>query len=111
MTKEEAAEEYAPDFSDSIASKAAVDAIRDAFKAGAEWMVSQGAIIKGFVARDKDGQLCIFYGDKPHRGGCDRWWHPEHCPTGDWMNLPEKMFPELKWEDEPIEVELTIRKK
>lgn len=31
---EEAAEEYAPDFSNSIASKAAVDAVRDAFKAG-----------------------------------------------------------------------------
>ena len=39
---EEAAEEYAPDFSDSIASKAAVDAIRDAFKAGAKWMAEQG---------------------------------------------------------------------
>ena len=34
---EEAAEEYAPDFSNSIASKAAVDAIRNAFKAGAQW--------------------------------------------------------------------------
>lgn len=37
----EAAEEYAPDFSDSITSKAAVDAIRDAFKAGAEWHARQ----------------------------------------------------------------------
>jgi hypothetical protein len=37
----EAAEEYAPDFSDSITSKAAVDAIRDAFKAGAEWVIKQ----------------------------------------------------------------------
>lgn len=34
---EEAADEYAPDFSNSIASKAAVDAVRDAFKAGAKW--------------------------------------------------------------------------
>lgn len=37
LNLDEAAEEYAPDFSDSIASKAAVDAIRDAFKAGAKW--------------------------------------------------------------------------
>lgn len=35
---DEAAEEYAPDFSNSIESKAAVDAIREAFKAGAEWL-------------------------------------------------------------------------
>ncbi len=33
----DAAEEYAPDFSNDFASKAAVEAIRDAFKAGAEW--------------------------------------------------------------------------
>ena len=36
---EEAADEYAPDFSNSIASKAAVNAVRDAFKAGAKWKV------------------------------------------------------------------------
>ena len=34
---EEAVNEYAPDFSNDIASKAAVDAVRDAFKAGASW--------------------------------------------------------------------------
>ena len=38
---EEAAEEYAPDFSNSIASKVAVDAVRDAFKAGAQWQKEQ----------------------------------------------------------------------
>ena len=38
---EEAADEYAPDFSDSIASKAAVNAVRDAFKAGAQWYKEQ----------------------------------------------------------------------
>lgn len=35
------ASDYAPDFSNDIASKAAVDAIRDAFKSGAEWVLSQ----------------------------------------------------------------------
>lgn len=38
---DEAAEEFYPDFSDSITSKAAVDSMRDAFKAGAEWIVEQ----------------------------------------------------------------------
>lgn len=37
---DEAAEEEYPDFSNSIASKAAVDAVRDAFKAGAEWVLN-----------------------------------------------------------------------
>lgn len=38
---EEAAEEFYPDFSNSIASKAAVNSMRDAFKAGAEWQKVQ----------------------------------------------------------------------
>ena len=38
---EEAVDEYAPDFSNSIASKAAVNAVRDAFKAGAKWQKEQ----------------------------------------------------------------------
>jgi len=46
---DEAAEEFYPDFSDSIASKAAVDSMRDAFKAGAEWMAGQGMIVKGLL--------------------------------------------------------------
>ena len=32
------------------------------------------------------------------------------CDYGDFISLPKEMFPELTWEDEPIEVELTIRK-
>lgn len=65
---------------------------------------------KGWVARDKDGLLCVFYGDKPQRGGGNRWWPPEHCPERDWMCIDEKKFPELTWESEPIEIELTIKK-
>lgn len=41
----EAAEEQYPDFSNDITSKAAVDSMRDAFKAGAEWMAGQGVIL------------------------------------------------------------------
>ena len=46
-----AAEEYAPDFSNSIISKAAVDAVRDAFKAGAEWMAEQGYTTETIIDR------------------------------------------------------------
>ena len=44
---EEAAEESYPDFSDSIESKAAVDSMREAFKAGAQWMTGQYKKIEG----------------------------------------------------------------
>lgn len=44
---DEAAEEEYPDFSNSIASKAAVDSMRDAFKAGAEWIAGQFQEIEG----------------------------------------------------------------
>lgn len=42
---DEATKEYAPDFSNDLTSKAAVEAVRDAFKAGAEWMAGQGVKI------------------------------------------------------------------
>ena len=46
---DEAAEEYAPDFSNDFASKAAVEAVRNAFKAGAEWMAGQSTKVVGFL--------------------------------------------------------------
>lgn len=64
---EEAAEEYAPDFSNSIASKAAVDAVRDAFKAGAEWMTGQGETLYDTINVDGKNQRWLgenlLYGD------------------------------------------------
>ena len=53
---EEAADEYAPDFSNSIASKAAVNAVRDAFKAGAKWQAEQmmaNAVDGAFIRRNR----------------------------------------------------------
>ena len=59
--------------------------------------------IKGWVARDKDGQLGV-YDILPIRGNI--CWYPQ-VRFENWV-LPENAFPDLKWEDEPIEVELTI---
>lgn len=65
--------------------------------------------IRGWVARDsvEDG-FCgtglILHDSKPTR------------TRGEWssmtiaMHLPSKMFPEITWESEPVEVELLIRK-
>lgn len=64
------------------------------------------AKLTGWVARDKDEKIWVY----------------ETCPEkySDWqqwvgndgsMRLDQKSFPDLKWEDEPVEVEITIRKK
>ena len=61
--------------------------------------------IKGWVARDKDGQLGV-YDIPPVRGNI--CWYPQ-VRFENWV-LPENAFPNLKWEDEPIEVELEIHR-
>ena len=59
--------------------------------------------IKGYVARDKDGD--VYFGtNKP------KWY--EHfamwCDFGDSIQLPSDWFPELKYTDEPVETELML---
>lgn len=63
--------------------------------------------IKGWVARDLDGQLCLFQDEKPIKE--KKYWM-SNGSIGKWMYIDSKTFHELTWEDEPIEVELTIKK-
>ena len=60
--------------------------------------------IKGWVARDSDGSLTLWK-VKPHRWKDDFWICGE-----EFFSLSLQIFPELTWESEPIEVELTIKK-
>lgn len=64
----------------------------------------ESTTIKGWLARDKDDTLVL----------------GRRCPerimkTGTWMGfaqcmkIDKELFPELKWDDEPIEVEITIK--
>ena len=55
---------------------------------------------KLYVARDKSGELCI-YNTKPERDCVRDFW----CSDLYFTIFPN-LFPDLKWEDEPIEVEL-----
>ena len=63
--------------------------------------------IKGWVARDESGTLNL-YMKKPELIFSDAlskyYWRPvlERVP------LKISLYPELKWKDKPIEVELTI---
>ena len=75
-------------------------------------MNAQEYKIKGWVARDQvegeDGTNIYLGYNKPRKLGEEPFvtW----CDYGDFISLPKEMFPELAWESEPIEVELTIKK-
>ena len=65
---------------------------------------------KGFIARDKNGNISL-YETRPKR---KQWkstdyindvWHPS---IGGWFQLNKSMFPEITWDNEPVEVNITI---
>lgn len=63
--------------------------------------------IKGYIARDADGAL-FFHSKKPTRFNCEgiKYW------IGGYRFLLPKYkesFPELTWEDDPVEIEMTIK--
>ena len=63
-----------------------------------------------WIARNKDGRLFLFTFVKPVRRdeeGC--WVKDEHCSDlklGGSIRLDDNLFPQLTWEDEPMEVGL-----
>lgn len=56
---------------------------------------------KFWVARDKNGSL-FAYNDKPTRCDNQKEWFAEKFLS----SMENSFFPDLTWEDEPIEVEL-----
>ena len=67
--------------------------------------------IKGWLVRDKDDFTAI-YKVKPVRGKTE-WLdgtHPSNSGESSYvLSFSEFMFPEVTWENEPIEVEITIK--
>lgn len=65
--------------------------------------------IKAWVARDKwyDG-LSIYSVAKPERES--GFWSNDGNKGASRMFINKELFPKLRWEDEPIEVELIIRR-
>lgn len=53
-----------------------------------------------WIARDKSGEL-IAFSKKPHRS-CDEMWETDS--SSGFSTIYDEWFPELKWEDEPIEL-------
>lgn len=72
--------------------------------------------IRGWVARDfgptnatdlNIGKLKIWH-QMPYRNNIGLFWMPNFPQEQAIMELPRELYPYLKWEDEPIEVELII---
>lgn len=67
-------------------------------------------VIEGWVARDKDDILCL-YESCPVRFGDMLWVEKDMELEPSEQNvyiLNKDLFPELKWEDEPMRVKITI---
>jgi len=57
--------------------------------------------MKCYVARDKDGELWMFTNMPCKYGSIWNGRNP--------YEIDQTLFPDLKWEDEPIEVELILK--
>lgn len=71
-----------------------------AYALGKQEKDAEDTVISGWVARDEDGQIYL-YEDKPVQCS-DEWAGRLH---------PEFDFQKLRWPSDPIEVELTIKRK
>ena len=68
-------------------------------------------VIQGWVCRDEDNTLTLFYGsNKPSKEDGDDYWSAVYGNALEYLN--QNLFPDVKWEDaEPTKVEITIKRK
>lgn len=73
---------------------------------------SEETVIQGWVARNKNGLPSLFRLYRPERG------YDYNGDFGEWgtsigyqMTIPNRLFPDLTWESEPLEVEIILKRK
>lgn len=98
------------DFDKTIKAWDAFD-MEQAYEDGANFALGKqendaDTVIQGWVARDDDGQLLYLYGSMPTRG-INMWNGHGSLLTP----LNTGLYPDLTWESEPQEVEITIKRK
>lgn len=61
-----------------------------------------------WVARDKKNNQINLFLIKPVRDKVEGIWHTDdwEYPESEFIPIYDKMFPDLKWEDDPVEVSL-----
>lgn len=72
-------------------------------------------VIQGWVCRDKKDNTLNLHAEKPYRArsGYDLseepdWWESD---SASFLPLDKSIFPDLTWDSEPLEVEITIKRK
>ena len=60
--------------------------------------------LKGWIARDRCGVLCL-YDENPERNEPQQFFLALH-----YIELPINSFPEVTWENSPVEVTIKIEK-
>lgn len=76
------------------------------YDAGKQMEDAEENVISGWVTRDADTQLVYLYSSMPTRG--INMWNGHGSLL---MPLDVNKFPDLTWDDDPIEVELIIKRK
>lgn len=76
------------------------------YEVGSQMEAAEETVISGWVARDADTQLVYLYSSMPTRG--INMWNGHGSLL---MPLDVNKFPDLTWDDDPIEVELIIKRK
>ena len=68
--------------------------------------------ITRWVAKNKDGDVNM-HNTKPFRFKCENieYWVDGHASYKLARSFVNRMFPDLTWESEPVEVEITIKRK
>lgn len=72
-------------------------------------------VIQGWVCRDKKDDALNLHAEEPYRtqsgyqiGDKPDWWESD-CAS--FLPLDKNLFPDLTWDDDPIEVEIVIKRK
>lgn len=69
------------------------------------------ATIKGYVARDLDGTLRFCYYKPRRENEIEKtWWGSCDADFDIYDDTLDSLFKDLTWDDEPVEVELTIKR-
>lgn len=73
---------------------------------------AEDTVIQGWVARNRYNELYL-YTEKPHRIICGIVFgeHTDAWSSGDlsFFPLDKELFPDISWDDDPIEVEIIIK--